>query len=102
MTEDDHRKPKLFSLAGFNSQPEVKSELERKILSLGGEVHTGPVWSERITHVVANSFLQYPEKVMAGLVSGCWVVTRRFVDKSCARGGWANTKVLVLSYSADC
>ena len=41
-------------------------------------------------------------KVMAGLVSGCWVVTRRFVDRSCARGGWANTKVLVLSYSADC
>ena len=93
MTEDDHRKPKLFCLAGFNSQPAVKAELEEKILSLGGEVHTGAGWSARITHVVANSFLQYPERVMAGLVSGCWVVTRRFVDRSCARGGWANTKV---------
>ena len=91
--EDDHRKPKLFCLAGFNNQPDVKSELEDKIRGLGGEVHTGAGWSGRITHVVANSFLQYPERVMAGLVSGCWVVTRRFVDRSSSRGGWANTKV---------
>ena len=94
MTEEDHRKPKLFSLAGFNSQPALKSELEEKIRCLGGEVHTGAAWSGRITHVVAASFLQYPEKVMAGLVSGCWVVTRRYVDRSSARGDWANIKVL--------
>ena len=93
MTEDDPSKPKLFSLAGFTGQPEVVAELEEKIRALGGEVITGAAWSERITHVVASSFLQYPEKVMAGLVSGCWILTRRFLDRSSARGGWANPKV---------
>ena len=93
MTEDDHTKPKLFCLAGFNNQPDVKSELEVKIRSLGGEIYSGAGWSERVSHVVANSFIQYPERVMAGLVSGCWVITRRFIDRSFDRGGWANTKV---------
>ena len=93
MTDDDHTKPKLFYLAGFNSQPDVKSELEGKILSLGGEIYSGDGWSDRVSHVVASKPHEYPEGVMAGLVSGCWVTTRGFIDGSFITGGWANTKV---------
>ena len=89
---EDPSAVKVFSLAGFNAEPAVKAELEEKILRLGGEVQAG-VWSQRITHVLTKDFNKYHENVMMGLVTGRWVVTRRFVDNSCLRGGWANTRV---------
>ena len=45
--------------------------------------------------MIAANFGQYLEKVMGGLVSGAWVVTRRFVDVSFKKGQWANTKAFI-------
>lgn len=92
MTECEEVGVKVFSLAGYKDQPEVKAQLEEKVRRLGGEVETG-AWSERVTHVLTNQFQHYQEKVMLGLVTGSWVVTKRFLDKSSARGSWANPKV---------
>ena len=92
MSECEEVGVKVFSLAGYTDQPEVRAQLEEKVRMLGGEVETG-VWSERITHVLANKFQNYQEKVMLGLVTGRWVVTRRFLDRSLARGSWAHPKV---------
>ena len=52
-------------------------------------------WNDRVTHVVAANFGQYLEKVMAGLVSGAWVVTRRFIEASHTKGRWANTRAFI-------
>ena len=46
----------------------------------------------QVTHVVAANFGQFLEKVMGGLVSGAWVVTRRYIDTSYNKGTWANTR----------
>ena len=93
--QDDHTKRKVFALAGFNSSQEVKVDLVTKIRALGGEVRESPVWSDGVTHVVAANFGHYLEKVMGGLVTGAWVITRRFVEASHQRGQWANTKAYV-------
>ena len=89
---EDPGTPRVVSLAGFPPRTQEKAELEEKVRSLGGEVHRG-VWSGRITHILVNNFLAFPEKVMLGLVSGRWVVTRRLVDRSLLRGSWANSRV---------
>ena len=95
ISSDDPNQQKVFVLAGYNSQVEVKTDLVHKITSLGGKVLESPSWppGDQVTHVIAANFGHYLEKVMAGLVSGCWVVTRRYVDTSYNKGHWANTKV---------
>ena len=93
--EDDHSQQKVFTLAGYNAQPEVKAELVEKIRSLGGRVHEAAGWSDEVTHVIAANFGHFLEKVMAGLVSGAWIVTRRYVDASHQRGGWASTRAYI-------
>ena len=93
--QDDHSRPKVFTLAGYNSQPEVKAAITTKIRELGSEVVESAAWNERVTHVVAANFGQYLEKVMAGLVSGAWVVTRRFIEASHTKGRWANTRAFI-------
>ena len=45
--------------------------------------------------MIAANFGQFLEKVMGGLVSGAWVVTRRFVDVSFNKGQWANTRAFI-------
>ena len=93
--EDDPAKRKVFTLAGFNSLPAEKAELVSKISSLGGYVVDSTSWSEECTHVIAANYGQYLEKVMAGLVGGRWVITKRFVERSFQKGCWANTKAFV-------
>ena len=79
---------------GYKS-PAEKADLVAKITSLGGSVMEGSRWEGECSHVIAANFGQYLEKVMAGLVSGRWVVTKRFVERSYQKGGWANTKAFV-------
>ena len=93
--EDDPTKRKVFTLAGFNSSPAEKADLVSKISSLGGYVVDSTSWSEECTHVIAANYGQYLEKVMAGLVGGRWVITKRFVERSFQKGCWANTKAFV-------
>ena len=93
---DDPHQQKVFVFAGYNnSQADVKNDLVHKISSLGGKVLESPTWPGpgQVTHVIAANFGHYLEKVMGGLVTGCWVVTRRYVDTSYNKGHWANTKV---------
>ena len=96
---DDPAQPKIFTLAGFNSAPAEKADLVAKITSLGGSVVEGSSWKGECSHVIAANFGQYLEKVMAGLVAGRWVVTKRFVERSYQKGAWANTKAFVCDES---
>ena len=93
--QDDHNLPKVFTLAGYNSQPEVKAAITNKIRDLGGELVESAAWNGRVTHVIAANFGQYLEKVMAGLVSGAWVLTRRYIEASHTKGVWANTRAFI-------
>ena len=95
MTSDKREEKKVFSFAGYNNQSEVKTDLVHKIKCLGGHVHDGATWSDDVTHVVAANFGQFLEKVMGGLVSGAWVVTKRYIEASYKAGAWANTKAYV-------
>ena len=47
---DDHNKPKIFTLAGYNSQPEVKADIINKIKSLGGTVLDTACWDSQVTN----------------------------------------------------
>ena len=93
--KDDHTRPKVFTLAGYNSQPEVKADITNKIRDLGGELVESAAWNTRVTHVIAANYGQYLEKVMAGLVSGAWVLTRRYIEASHTKGSWANTRAFI-------
>merc|ERR1719150_1297658 len=49
---------------------------------LGGEIIEGDEWDDRVTHVVAHMDPQkegLPEKVMAAIAAGRFVVTKRFL-----------------------
>ena len=57
---DDGRKPKLFSLAGYNSQPEMKNEIISKIQSLGGKVSNKGTWDEEVMYKI---YCQAPNQI---------------------------------------
>ena len=84
---DDPELPKKIALAGFvpgsfQSQREMentKAELIGKVRILGGEIIEGDEWDDRVTHVVAHMDPQkegLPEKVMAAIAAGRFVVTK--------------------------
>ena len=57
---DNERKPKLFSLAGYNSQPEIKNDIISKIQSLGGQVSVKGTWDGAGHYRINRTKENYP------------------------------------------
>ena len=88
---DDPVKQKIFSISGFADQPDTVEDLVQKIRWLGGLYVTSDEWDPRVTHVITevdNKRQGKPEKVMAAIAGGRWVLTKRYVEKSYKANGW--------------